>query len=414
MMTPQEIEIDGYNYELDEAKIARYPLEERDICKMLIYNGDNQIYDSIFKSLPEQLPDNAVLIYNSSRVIKARILFRKGEDNKGALIEIFCLDPIEPVDYQQSFASRKKCIWKCIVGNSKKWKPGTYLKKELSINDSKVILKAGRKFLNGNEWAVEFDWDNAGIVFSQIIEAAGVIPIPPYLNRDSEEEDERNYQTVYSHEEGSVAAPTAGLHFTGNTLRNIDERGIPRREVVLHVGAGTFKPVTTQKIGNHEMHREFFSVNKNLIKELLVWCEDTDRRKIIAVGTTTIRTLESLYYVGCLMKQNKWHGVVPQWIPYTDESDKYSLKESLQAILDYDKSEEVVGETSIIIVPGFKFRIVDGLITNFHQPGSTLLLLISAFLGRKDEDWDKWKKIYDHAINHDYRFLSYGDACFFT
>lgn len=410
-MSEKDISIKDFFYDLPDHKIAKHPIEHRDECKLLVKEGKT-LKHCIFNELPRILDPDTVLIYNNSKVIHARLKFRKGEDNEGALIEVFCLEPVIPNDYHLNFSSRRKCIWRCIVGNSKKWKADTLLHRTVEIGDRIVQLNATRQYFDGNLWNVEFSWDNDDVTFSEIIEAAGEIPIPPYLNRASEKSDETDYQTIYSLREGSVAAPTAGLHFTHRTLDEIDCKGIKRRELTLHVGAGTFKPVTTENIGGHYMHKEFFSVPCNVVADILRWkCGEDTVKNVTAVGTTTVRTLESLYYIGCLLEENKWTGIVPQWYPYQTRTSEISLERSLNNILNYYKEGNVVGETEIIIVPGFRFRIVDSLITNFHQPGSTLLLLVSAFLMNKGDTAEEWKDMYENALENGYRFLSYGDAC---
>lgn len=342
-----------------------------------------------------------MLVYNNTRVINARLLFRKPS---GAAIEIFCLEPVSPADYAENFSSTAGCRWLCFVGNSKRWKDGE-LTMEISIDGHMVCVRALRVEKVGNASVVEFVWDDNALTFATVIEAAGRIPIPPYLNRDTEESDSRDYQTVYSHIDGSVAAPTAGLHFTDAVLEEISRRGIPRRELTLHVGAGTFQPVKEDDVENHEMHSEFISVPLGLIEELA-----STPRKVIAVGTTSVRTLESLYHIGCLMAAGKWDGEVPQWWPYDDTHPDLSVKEALDTVVRYLREHglaSLVASTRIIIAPGYRYRIVRGMVTNFHQPKSTLLLLVSAFIG------DAWRDVYDYALAHDFRFLSYGDACLF-
>lgn len=412
-MEVRDIRIADYTYELPEERIAKYPLAQRDACKLLVHKDDSPIIDERFNEISSLLSPDSVLIYNNSRVINARIRFRKGEEEDGALIEVFCLDPIEPSDYVQIFATNRCCVWKCFVGNSKRWKKGTSLKKSFNIEGVDLTLVAERIEQQDSISIVKFSWNSPEICFSQIIEKVGELPIPPYLNRATESSDLTDYQTVYSRCDGSVAAPTAGLHFTDETLKKVDEKGIMRREVTLHVGAGTFQPVGSETIGDHNMHFEFFTVDKSLVRELLDW-KCTHKRPIIAVGTTSVRTLESLYYAGALISQGNWKGVVPQWYPYSDDCPSITLEESLDKILKHDDSDVFAAETQLLIAPGFRFRIVDGIITNFHQPNSTLLLLIAAFLGRNDGNYDKWREIYTHALkNADYRFLSYGDACLF-
>lgn len=400
-MDPRDIRIEEFTYELPDRLIARHPLAERDRCKLLVRRPDGTIGERMFAELPGLLPDDTMLVYNNTRVINARLRFRKGDDGTGALIEIFCLEPESPRDYAQNFASTDGCSWICFVGNSKRWKDGA-LRLTLDLGGERVTLSAARVEKRGNASVVAFTWDNPAVTFARIIEAAGEIPIPPYLNRSTEASDTTDYQTVYSHIDGSVAAPTAGLHFTPRVLDEISRRGIPRRELTLHVGAGTFQPVKSDSIGEHEMHSEFISVPLSLVEELA----DTTRR-VIAVGTTSVRTLESLYHIGCMIHQGRWDGELPQWYPYSDTHPQLSVRESLNAVASYLRhsgAPSLVASTRVIIAPGYRYRIVSGIITNFHQPQSTLLLLVSAFVG------GDWRPMYDYALAHGFRFLSYGDA----
>ena len=399
MSNIKDIRIEEYNYPLPDERIAKHPLEQRDKCKLLVRNAEGAISEHIFSELPSLLPDDAMLIYNNTRVINARLRFRKSEG--GALIEIFCLEPVSPADYAVNFAKTDECSWLCFVGNSKRWKQGD-LSSVITINGVDVTLFATRINKEGNASVVRFSWDNNAFTFAQIIAAAGEIPIPPYLNRSTEDSDSKDYQTVYSHIDGSVAAPTAGLHFTPEVLEEVSQRGIPRRELTLHVGAGTFQPVKSDSIGEHEMHSEFIAVPKALIEELA-----STTRRVFAVGTTSVRTLESLYHIGCLISQNEWSGELPQWYPYSESHPHLSVADSLNAIVKYlneSGSETLIASTRVIIAPGYKYEIVKGIITNFHQPQSTLLLLVSAFVG------GDWRAMYDFALAHDFRFLSYGDA----
>ena len=397
----KNISIADFDYPLPDEKIAKHPLTQRDACKMLVRFADGHIEDYHFSDIATILPNDSFLIYNNTRVINARLRFRKGENSDGALIEIFCLEPDKPRDYAQNFASATSCSWICFVGNSKRWKDEP-LKMMLNIDGTEISLCATRISKADNTSVVEFSWDNSNISFSQIISAAGEIPIPPSLNRNSEDSDKSDYQTVYSHIEGSVAAPTAGLHFTDDLLENISKRGIPRREVTLHVGAGTFQPVKSDTIGEHLMHSEFIAVDRNLLEELA----ETDRN-VIAVGTTSVRTLESLYHIGCLISEGRFHGEVPQWYPYEESHPQLSAKRAIEEIIHYIDSKNLpalVASTRIIIAPGYDYRIVKGMVTNFHQPRSTLLLLVSAFTG------GDWRSMYNHALESNYRFLSYGDG----
>ncbi|MDE6854428.1 MAG: S-adenosylmethionine:tRNA ribosyltransferase-isomerase, partial [Muribaculaceae bacterium] len=361
----------------------------------------------IFSELPSMLPPGAMLVYNNTRVINARLRFTKAT---GAAIEIFCLEPHTPSDYEQAFAARSQCRWQCLVGNSKKWKEGA-LEMRIDTPVGTTVLRAERLPVPpaaDKSQTIAFEWDNPALSFSDIISAVGEIPIPPYLNRKSEASDSTDYQTVYSHIDGSVAAPTAGLHFTDALLRRLDEAGIERREVTLHVGAGTFRPVKADRIGDHDMHSEFIAVDRQFIADLADAI--AAGRPVVAVGTTSVRTLESLYHIGCLMEAGMWTGELPQWTPYetqTARPDTVTALRTITASLDRDGDSTLVARTRIIIAPGYTYRIADAMITNFHQPQSTLLLLVSAFLG------DSWRNIYDHAVDTGYRFLSYGDACLF-
>ncbi|MDE6098262.1 MAG: S-adenosylmethionine:tRNA ribosyltransferase-isomerase [Muribaculaceae bacterium] len=398
-MTPQQINIADYNYPLPQDKIALHPLPDRAACKLLHRTADGEIRDLIFRQLPEILPPDAMLVYNNTRVINARLHFRK---ESGASIEIFCLEPHAPADYERCFASTSSCSWLCFVGNSKRWRDGELA---LPCPALDTTLKARRQIKTGNASMIEFSWDRSDVTFSQLIEALGEIPVPPYLNRPSEESDTSDYQTVYSRIEGSVAAPTAGLHFTPEILDEISARGIPRIEVTLHVGAGTFQPVKSDTVGEHTMHSEFIAVGRDTIQSLL----DSDR-PVYAVGTTTVRTIESLYHAGCLIHSGQWQGEIPQWYPYSDNHPHLNPKEALKAVighLDATGSDRFLASTRIIIAPGYDYRMTSGLITNFHQPQSTLLLLVSAMIG------EDWKRVYTHALECGYRFLSYGDACLF-
>ncbi len=400
MTNPKDIRIEEYDYPLPDEKIARHPLAVRDECKLLM-SRNGVISEHIFKDLPSLLPTLATLVYNNTRVINARLRFTKASGGK---IEIFCLEPVSPADYATNFSSTERCTWQCFVGNSKRWKSGA-LAMLLSIEGKDVTLKAERLKKDDSGSVVELSWNDSSFTFADIISSAGEIPIPPYLNRDTEESDSRDYQTVFSRIDGSVAAPTAGLHFTPGLLEEIDRRGITRREVTLHVGAGTFQPVKAENIGGHDMHSEFIAVRRDTIAALAATTDP-----IIAVGTTSVRTLESLYHIAVLIKAGHWDGEVPQWQPYDSVYPELSRKEALETLVDYlDRLGETTlyASTRIIIAPGYTYRIVDGMITNFHQPCSTLLLLVSAFIG------DSWTEVYEYALNHNFRFLSYGDACLF-
>ena len=402
MTNIRNIRIEEFNYPLPDERIARHPLDDRAACKLLVRNADGAISEHVFSEIPALLPADSMLVYNNTRVINARLRFRKGADPLRAQQSRFSvLSPHEPADYAVSFAATERCSWKCFVGNSKRWKEGV-LTMPLTVGGHSLLLSARRADKDGNASIVEFSWDCPEVTFSQIIAAAGEIPIPPYLNRATESSDSADYQTVYSHIDGSVAAPTAGLHFTDEILEEISGRGIPRRELTLHVGAGTFQPVKSDEIGQHEMHSEFIAVPVKLIEELAA----TERR-IVAVGTTSVRTLESLYHIGVLMAEGRWTGELPQWTPYEPANGDMAASEALRAVVAYlDKTGDstLLAHTRIIIAPSYRYRIVGSMVTNFHQPRSTLLLLVSAFTG------GDWRPIYDFALQHDYRFLSYGDG----
>jgi S-adenosylmethionine:tRNA ribosyltransferase-isomerase len=397
-MDTKHIHISEYNYELPDERIAKFPLQERDHSKLLVYRN-GEVSEDHFYHLPDYLEPGALMVFNNTKVIQARMHFRK---ETGALIEVFLLEPAEPSDYELMFQTRGRCAWYCMVGNLKKWKDGT-----LTLQHGALTIKATRKGEHGTSHLVEFEW-TGGMSFAEVIDAVGELPIPPYLNRETQESDKTTYQTVYSKIKGSVAAPTAGLHFTDRVLHDIDQRGIEREELTLHVGAGTFKPVKSEQIADHEMHTEFISVRRHTIERLIA-----HGGKAIAVGTTSVRTLESLYYMGLKVLQNpdvseeQLH--VQQWEPYEAQSVASGVgsKESLQALLDWmDRQGLTVlhSSTQIIIAPGYDYKIVKVLVTNFHQPQSTLLLLVSAFVK------GDWRKIYDYALSHDFRFLSYGDS----
>lgn len=394
----KEIKISDFTYNLPEEKIAKYPLKERDKSKLLFWKS-GKISSDIFENCINYLPENAQLVFNNTRVIHARLFFRK---ETGAKIEIFCLEPILPADYQISFQETQKVTWKCMIGNSKKWKSGI-LKNELLIDTKKVTFCAEKIKQTGNSFDIEFSW-TGGFYFSQIIEFAGQLPIPPYLKRETEEADEKTYQTVYAKIDGSVAAPTAGLHFTEKVLNQLATKNISTREITLHVGAGTFQPVKSETIDGHTMHHEQVIIPKSILEELIL-----NHGKIIAVGTTSVRSLESLYWLGLQLETGKFIAANPeigQWEPYENDAT-ISVNIALKNIVDYlNKTNQnaIQFSTQIIILPGYNFKIIHGMFTNFHQPQSTLLLLISAFLG------NDWKEVYDFALGNNFRFLSYGDS----
>lgn len=400
MEETKHIKINDYNYPLPEERIAKFPLPVRDQSKLLVYRK-GEISETVFTSLPNYLESGSLMIFNNTKVIQARLHFRK---ETGALIEIFCLEPIQPNDYALNFQQTQHAAWLCMIGNLKKWKEGS-LQKELTVKGKPLTLTATRGACHGTSHWVDFTWNNDEVTFADILEVFGELPIPPYLNRETQESDKETYQTVYSKIKGSVAAPTAGLHFTQRVLDSLAEKGVDLEEVTLHVGAGTFKPVKSEEIEGHEMHTEYISVNRRTIEKLLA-----HQGEAIAVGTTSVRTLESLYYIGTTISQHpdasqeELH--VKQWQPYETSSSLSSI-EALQQILNYmerHQLETLHTSTQIIIAPGYEYKIVKKMITNFHQPQSTLLLLVSAFVK------GNWKSIYDYALSHDFRFLSYGDS----
>lgn len=393
-----EIHIEDYNYPLPDERIAKYPLPERDLSKLLIYNNGN-IAEKVFREIPEFLPKDAIMVFNDTKVVPARLHFVRPT---GARIEIFCLQPENPSEYNISFACESSCSWKCVIGNAKRWKNGplALYNPENSPQIEELNLQAELISRDGQTGIVKFSWSGS-LPFSRVLEICGTIPIPPYLNRESETVDIERYQTLYARIRGSVAAPTAGLHFTNRVMDEIRNRGIDTETVCLHVGAGTFLPVKDSEVSKHVMHREPFVVTLEFLKKL----KDSGK-KTIAVGTTSIRTLESLYYVGVSCIESGYPNDVTQWAPY-ERTWNYSTQEALGALISYMESKslsELQVGTSIIIVPGFQFRIADMLVTNFHQPESTLILLVSAFLS------GDWKKVYDYALDNGFRFLSYGDS----
>lgn len=401
MSDPKHIRISEYNYPLPDERIAKFPVARRDHSKLLIYNH-GEVGEDVFYHLPEYLPEHALMVFNNTKVIQARMHFRK---DTGALIEVFLLEPADPSDYELMFQTTDRCSWYCLVGNLKKWKEGS-LTRECIINHLPCIIKATRGPVHGTSHRIDFEW-TGNFSFAEIIDAMGELPIPPYLNRETQESDKTTYQTVYSKIKGSVAAPTAGLHFTPEVLADLDARGIDREELTLHVGAGTFKPVKSEEIEGHEMHTEFISVRRETVQKLI-----NHKGCAIAVGTTSVRTLESLYYMGLKVMHHpdlteaQLH--VAQWEPYEKvESEEVKSEEALQALagwMDTHHLEVLHSSTQIIIAPGYDYKIVKMLVTNFHQPQSTLLLLVSAFVK------GNWRVIYDYALAHDFRFLSYGDS----
>lgn len=412
----KNIKIADFDYSLPDERIARHPLAKRDDCKLLVCDSRTGVSHDTFTSLPALLPAGSLLVCNDTRVINARIRFEK---STGSKIEVFLLEPLLPEDYVLMFQTRGRCRWSCMVGNLKRWKESP-LTKELDIAGHKVTLTAIRhEAREGNAHDIEFVWDDDTVTFASIVDAAGYIPIPPYLKRESEAVDTEDYQTVYARIKGSVAAPTAGLHFTPEVFAAMKDRNIGVQPVTLHVGAGTFQPVKSEEIGEHPMHTEVFTVSRELVAALV----DALRtgRPVTAVGTTSVRTLESLPYLGMHIKEGAEDLNVTQWEAYeataadSDASGQtVDALESLMRYMDERQLNSVTASTSIMIAPGFRWRVVDRMVTNFHQPQSTLLLLVSSFLGNGADGAPLWRKIYDEALANGYRFLSYGDACLFS
>lgn len=409
MINPRNIEIKSYDYNLPDERIAKYPLEERDKSKLLIYKNQG-ISERHFYNLPEEIPADSLIVFNNTKVIQARLHFRK---ETGALIEVFCLEPESPRDYQQNFSCEHECTWTCLVGNSKKWKDGV-LSQTITVDDTEVVLSCERIGESGASQKINFFWDKP-VSFAKILDAIGELPIPPYLNRETEEKDKQTYQTVYSRIKGSVAAPTAGLHFTEKELQALRDKNVNLEYLTLHVGAGTFKPVKSETIEGHDMHTEFISVPRKVIENILNHLKSS-AAPLVAVGTTSVRTLESLFYIGYKLSQNPdahpEELVVHQWEPY-DISYSLSTIEALENILTYLErtgEENLVTATQILIAPGFQFRLVKTIVTNFHMPQSTLLLLVSAFVDGDSLEGPNWHNIYKYAMEHDFRFLSYGDS----
>ena len=402
-METKHIKINDYNYALPDERIAKFPIAQRDHSKLLVYrHGD--VSEDVFYNITNYLPAGALMVFNNTKVIQARLHFRK---TTGALIEVFLLEPHCPADYEQMFQTTSKCSWICMIGNLKKWKEGS-LDRTFEVKGNRLTLSAKRVQDTGGSYVVEFSWDNADVSFAEILDVAGELPIPPYLNRETQESDKTTYQTVYSKIKGSVAAPTAGLHFTNDVLTKLDSHGIDREELTLHVGAGTFKPVKSEEIEGHEMHTEYICVKRQTLEKLLA-----HNASAIAVGTTSVRTLESLYYIGVKLEkgldlsESELH--VNQWEPYDNAAGALAISpekaiSNIIAYLDHNGLNALHTSTQIIIAPGYEYKIVKMLVTNFHQPQSTLLLLVSAFLH------GDWRKVYDYALSHDFRFLSYGDS----
>jgi len=401
---PGNIKIENFDYPLTDDRIAKFPLDNRDSSKLLFLNNDqHQPEERKFKDVTDLLPANTLLVFNETKVIQARLIFQK---KTGATIEIFCLEPVSPTnDFQVAFQQTSSVIWKCLVGNAKRWK-GEVLEMPIQLNGDEIVLKAEKKENLGEAFLVEFKWESDYLTFSQIIELSGIVPIPPYLNRDTVASDKERYQTIYAKNNGSVAAPTAGLHFTDSVLQELENKGVETVKVTLHVGAGTFKPVSSETIADHEMHTEQIVVSIDSLRHL----KDKLNDHVIAVGTTSLRTLESLYWMALKIKNGGEHLDLKQWDPYQMADEKISSQEAIQVLINHLHNQDLKylkGQTQLMIAPGYRFKIISGLITNFHQPKSTLLLLVSALIG------DKWKTAYNFALQNDFRFLSYGDSCLF-
>jgi len=398
MKIPSDITITDFNYPLPDERIAKYPLAQRDQSKLLVYNK-GEIKESVFSNLPLFLDADSVIVTNNTKVIRARMEFFK---ESGARIEVFCLEPHEPAEYNTMFSQTHSCVWLCYVGNSKKWKNGA-LSKQLNVGTQQTVINVTKVGMVKDAQLIRFEWNNPNISFGEIVDCAGQIPIPPYLNRKAEDIDDERYQTVYSEEKGSVAAPTAGLHFTQSVFDSLKAKGIDHYNVTLHVGAGTFKPVQTPTIGEHPMHIEHFVLSEEILSPLL-----NNSKKVVAVGTTTVRTLESMYWMGVKAKLGLENPLsLGQWEAYSLPAE-ISVRESFGMLLEMVRQSgerELTASTSIMIAPGYSYKVVDNLITNFHQPQSTLLLLVSALIG------DDWRRVYDYALKNNFRFLSYGDSC---
>ncbi|HEX7844864.1 MAG TPA: S-adenosylmethionine:tRNA ribosyltransferase-isomerase [Chitinophagaceae bacterium] len=408
-MHPKDLSILDFTYPLPEDRIAKYPLAERDASKLLIYKEGN-IGTDTYRNIANYLPEDSLLVFNNTKVVEARLLFQKPT---GGIIEIFCLEPHEQyADITTAMLQKEKVLWQCLVGGASKWKRGQILEKKITTADIEVTLHAEYIEKRADTFLIELSWSPAALSFAEVLHATGAIPLPPYIKRTAESSDADRYQTVYAQYDGSVAAPTAGLHFTGTIFKEFDRKKISKEFVTLHVGAGTFKPVKSETMEQHEMHAEFIEVTKQTIETI----RNNLSNPIVAVGTTSLRTIESLYWMGVKTAIGNWQSAIPQsgemftisqWEPYELKEQNTPVHEALTSLLDWmnkNGSERLVAKTQILIAPGYKFKIAKGLITNFHQPQSTLLLLVAALIG------DDWRKVYDHALQNDFRFLSYGDG----
>lgn len=402
MTDPRNISINDFTYSLPEERIAKYPLAERDASKLLIYKN-GEIKTDTYRQISKYIPEDSVLIFNNTKVVEARLLFKK---ETGGVIEIFCLEPHEQyADITTAMLQKEKVLWHCLVGGASKWKPGQVLRKEISVSSQRIILQAIYHEKRSGTFIIELSWTPASLSFAEVLHYTGAIPLPPYIKRNAEEADKERYQTIYAATDGSVAAPTAGLHFTPTIFKDLDNIHVVRDFVTLHVGAGTFKPVKSETMLEHDMHAEWIEVSKSMIENLLRDFEEP----IITVGTTSLRTLESLYWLGVKLSLNDTQQplFLSQWEAYEMAKINMPSKDALQSLLDYmikNNQQSLLAKTQILIAPGYDFKIVKGLVTNFHQPQSTLLLLVAALIG------DDWKKVYAYALNNDFRFLSYGDG----
>ena len=402
MTDPRSLSIKDFTYSLPEERIAKYPLAERDASKLLIYKEES-ITDDIYRNIAAHIPSNSLLVFNDTKVVEARLLFQK---STGGVIEIFCLEPHEQYpDITTAMLQHEKVFWHCLIGGASKWKHGQILSKKILYNRNELILEAKYIGKEIDSFIVELSWNNSSLSFAEVLHLFGAIPLPPYIKREAETSDAERYQTVYAHYEGSVAAPTAGLHFTESVFKSLKEKNIQKEFVTLHVGAGTFKPVKSETMQDHEMHAEYFTISKTTIQNLIYHLD----KNIIAVGTTSLRTLESLYWLGAKQStvNSQQSMEITQWEVYDRKEKMISTKEALENLIRWMSAKSLnslTGKTQIIIAPGYQFKIVNGLVTNFHQPQSTLLLLVSAFIG------NNWRKVYDFALENNFRFLSYGDG----
>ncbi len=400
-MHPKDLRIENYTYHLPDDRIAKYPLPERDASRLLICN-DGIITEDVYKNIAEHIPPGSLMLFNQTRVVNARLLFKKPS---GSTIEVFCLSPHKQyADIQTAMLRKQSVLWECLVGGAGKWKPGMVL--QMKNEQAAFTLSAKIVAHSPSSFILQLEWDNAELTFAEVLHFAGKVPLPPYLHRNAEVADEQTYQTTYARHDGSVAAPTAGLHFTNNIFQSLAKKNIATSFVTLHVGAGTFRPVKSETMSGHDMHAEWIDVNRDTISTLL----NNAEHKTVAVGTTSLRTIESLYWIGLKIIKGipvDWPGIaVSQWDPY-ELNDYIPRHDALNALLKYMDTcnlSQIITRTQILIAPGYSFRIIDGLVTNFHQPQSTLLLLVAALIG------DNWRKVYDYAIQHNFRMLSYGDG----